>query len=200
MAELLLFVSADGAQVAEADLRGAGDAEIEAAIADARGVGSARLWAYGDGLAPRGFVADGGFTRLSCESVAAAETLPAEADVGRLAAFYSDAYRGTWGHKRVDAEAFAAYLAGEPQLVHLVLDDIGVCRVDEVARIIDAPGVVPEARTTERYVRLLTAACARLAPGPATLESWGDPPERIAAHQELGFEVIERLEGWTLEL
>jgi len=39
-------------------------------------------------------------------------------------------------------------------------------RVFPKERLID-PGVVPEARTTERYARLLAAGCAALGPGGA---------------------------------
>jgi hypothetical protein len=43
-------------------------------------------------------------------------------------------------------------------------------------------------------------AAALLGPGPASLESWGDAPETIAAYEELGFRVVERLQGWRLRL
>jgi len=62
------------------------------------------------------------------------------------------------------------------------------------------PGVVPEARTTERYARLLAAGCAVLGPGGAAIDSWGDDDATIEAYRGFGFEVAEQIQGWELVL
>ena len=81
-----------------------------------------------------------------------------------------------------------------------MLGDDGLCRVDMADRAIDAPGVVPEARSPERYAQLVLGACALLGPGPATIESWGDPSATIAAYEGLGFRIEDRLQGWRRSL
>ena len=112
---------------------------------------------------------------------------------------FAGAYLGVWGHKEI-GEDFAERLAAQPHLVHVVLDDVGICRIDPAARVIDGPGVAPGARTLEGYLRLVLAACAVLGLGEATIESWGDSPEVLAAYQTLGFAIVERLDGWSLDL
>jgi hypothetical protein len=67
-------------------------------------------------------------------------------------------------------------------------------------RWIDGPGVVPSLRTPERYARLVQGAAAHLGEGPAVLDSWGDSPSTLAAYTGLGFEVVESVSGWELDL
>jgi hypothetical protein len=129
---------------------------------------------------------------------------PAGAPVAPLsaqnyAATLDRAYRGLWGHKCVAPDAEPP---PDTTVVGLVEDGraIGLCTVSLGERLIDAPGLVPETRTVERYVRLLEGACALLAPGPAELVSWGDDPAVVAAYVARGFEVVERTAGWSIQL
>ena len=39
-----------------------------------------------------------------------------------------------------------------------------------------------------------------LGPGPADLDSWGDSEEVLEAYEDLGFDVVERVQGWELVL
>lgn len=199
VAELHLSVSSDGFRVAEADLSAASADEIRATIVEATKCGAWQLWVYGADLESHGFRADGGYTRLHAMDCPPGETLPTFADPTRVALLFAEAYRGVWGHKEVGYE-FAEGVAAQPHLVHVVLDEVGICRIDPVARVIDAPGVGTDARTLGRYLRLISAACAVLGPGEATIESWGDSPEVLAAYEALGFAVAERLDGWSLDL
>ena len=59
---------------------------------------------------------------------------------------------------------------------------------------------VPQGRSPDAYASLLIAACAVLGLGPADLDSWGDDDETIGAYEDLGFDVVERVQGWELEL
>ena len=199
VAELHVCVSADGFRVVEADLSAATADEIRATVAAARQCGAWRLWAYGGDLESYGFRADGGYTRLHATECPPGEELPIETDPARVALLVAGAYLGVWGHKEI-GEDFAERVAAQPNLTHVVLDDVGICRIDRDARVIDGPGVAPGARTLERYLRLVLAACAVLGPGEATIESWGDSPEVLAAYQTLGFAIAERLDGWSLDL
>jgi hypothetical protein len=199
MAELHVSVSADGFRVVEADLSAASADEIQATIADAKQCGAWRLWAYGGDLESHGFRADGGYTRLHAAECLPGEALPTEADPAVVALLFAEAYRGVWGHKEI-GDDFAERVAAQPHLVHVVLDGVGISRIDPAARLIDGPGVSTDARTLVRYVRLVSAACAVLGPGEATIESWGDSPDVLAAYEALGFAVAERLDGWSLDL
>ena len=108
-------------------------------------------------------------------------------------------YVGLWGHWRPDP-ALVAETASRPQVHHLVLPEGGICRVHTGERLIDAPGLVPEVRSPERYVRLVLGAAAVLGEGPADLESWGDDPETLGAYEALGFRTEVRLRGWRAAL
>jgi hypothetical protein len=194
---LVLRAAADGTQVAMADLRGA---ESPAdAVAEARRAGAVELWAYGDGLEAHGFEPAAGYARLRAEQLPAGESLPETGDLDVILSLLERCYAGLWGHWRPDRE-LVEQSAARAGLHHLLLGDVGLCRVDEAAREIDAPGLAAEARSPERYARLVLGAAALLGPGPASLESWGDAPETIAAYEELGFRVVERLQGWRLRL
>ena len=43
-------------------------------------------------------------------------------------------------------------------------------------------------------------ACAVLGEGPGDLESWGDTDEVIEAYDDLGFDIVERVQGWELRI
>lgn len=77
---------------------------------------------------------------------------------------------------------------------------VGLCLVWPEPRLVDAPGVLPEARSPDAYASLLLHACAVLGEGPATLESWGDAESVLEAYEDLGFDVVERVQGWELAL
>ena len=106
---------------------------------------------------------------------------------------------GKQGHKEI-GDDFFKHIAAQPNLVHVVLEDLGICQVDVAARLVDAPGVVTDSRAPERYLRLVSAACGVLGPGEATLESWGDTAEVLTAYETFGFAIVERLDGWSLDL
>lgn len=199
MPDVLVSISSDGVVVAESDFSDADASEIAETLGLARARGAQTFWAHGGALAEYGFRRESGYARLGCPNAPRGEPLPVESNPEELIRVYRLAYLGLWGHKQVGAE-FAAYLGSGAQLRHVVLDGVGVCRVDMQERLVDGPGVVPDHRTPERYLRLLSAACAELGPGPASLVSWGDPPERLASYETLGFEVVERLDGWSLDL
>jgi hypothetical protein len=199
VAQLHQSVSSDGFRVAEADLSGAAADEVRATVAEARQCGAWRLWVYGGELATYGFRADGGYTRLHADDCPPGQALPIEADPARVARLFGEVYRGMWGHKEI-GDDFAKRVAAQPNLTHVVLDELGICRVDIAGRLIDAPGIVAAARTPERYLRLVSAGCAVLGPGEATIESWGDTADVLTLYETFGFAVVERLDGWTLDL
>ncbi|MGZ4333033.1 MAG: hypothetical protein ACXVRJ_02000 [Gaiellaceae bacterium] len=100
------------------------------------------------------------------------------------------AYAGFWGHKLVSLDARPpadAVVVGVPV--------VGLCRVWPEARLIDGPGVLPEGRSPDTYASLLLHACVVLGEGPATLESWGDAEGVIEAYEDLGFDVVERVQA-----
>jgi hypothetical protein len=68
---------------------------------------------------------------------------------------------------------------------------IGLCHVFPAERRIEAPLVIPSARSTRSYASLLLHACNVLGPGPATLESWDDTDEVLEAYEDLGFDPVE---------
>jgi hypothetical protein len=190
--------SAEGLLVAEVDLRS--EADVEGTIELARSSGAAVLWAYGRDLERHGFRPEGGYARLAARAVwTGHRRLPEERDGAELASLYVRAYHGVWGHKTPSADAMEA-LATRPEIIHVVHPEAGVCRVDLDERLVDAPGVVTAARTPTAYLELLAAACARLGPGPATMDSWGDPLERLVSYRSLGFVIVERIDGYTLQL
>ncbi len=197
MSELLVRAAADGRLVGMVDLRVGGSAED--AIAEAEARGAVELWAYGHELAAHGFEGADGYVRLRAEVLPAGAPLDETGELDRIVALLERCYVGLWGHWRPDPDAVARSV-GRTDLHHLVLGDDGLCRVDMADRAIDAPGVAPEARSPERYAQLVLGACALLGPGPATIESWGDPSATIAAYEALGFRVEDRLQGWRRSL
>jgi hypothetical protein len=88
------------------------------------------------------------------------------------------------GLRVVEAESFAA-------------GDVEAARV-EGAQLLWV--LLPEGRSADAYASLLMSACAELGPGPADLDSWGDAEETIEAYEDLGFDVVVRVQGWELEL
>lgn len=194
---VLLRQAADGRLVAMADLRDG--SPPTPAIAEARAGGAVELWAYGHGLDEHGLEPADGYTRLHADRLPAGEPLPESDDLDAIMALLERCYVGLWGHWRPDRELVAQTLA-RPNLRHLVLANEGICRVNVSERLIDAPGLVAEARSPERYARLVLGAAALLGDGAADLESWGDSPETIAAYGTLGFRPEVQLQGWRLPI
>ena len=58
-------------------------------------------------------------------------------------------------------------------------------------------GLLPALIEEDAVRRLILGACAYLGPGPATVETWGEP---AAPYLALGFELAEEDRGWELLL
>jgi hypothetical protein len=202
MDAIVMGTATDGTPVAEVE---AEDASLDVAelVAEARRRGAGLVWVHGGDLSAHGFVRSHGYVRLHSDAVtgsaAGGETLPSvEADAcGPLLA---EAYRGLWGHKRVDPSR------GPPTDGSVVIglregeEWVGLCRFWPGDRLVDGPGVVPQRRTPDRRARLLAAACARLGEGPVDVDTWGEDPATLVAYARLGFFVAEELPGWELRL
>jgi hypothetical protein len=195
--EFLEAMSSDGRRVFEADL---GDAEVADWIGRAHAVGAELLWLHANvDLSSHGFERFPGYVRMRTEAQPRGEPLP-RLKPELYAATLDGSYRGLWGHKRVSEDA-------EPSVeaVILALHDqrgspVGLCTVYPTDRLVDGPGVLPHARATAAYTRLLLGACDLLSPGPVDLDSWGDCAKVIDAYEEVGFEIVERTAGWQLLL
>ena len=184
-------VSADGRSVVELESFAPDDA------AAARAAGAELLWVHtNDDLSPHGLRQAGAYVRMHADEVPvrASRTVPLleERDYPEVLA---RAYRGLWGHKHVSP------LAEPPADAVIVgIPVVGICRVWPADRLIDGPGVLPEGRSPDAYASLLLSACAVLGEGPADLDSWGDDEEVLEAYEDLGFDVVERVQGWELAL
>ena len=183
--------SVDGKQVVELE------AFTPADVGAARAAGAELLWVHSnDDLSAFGFRRAGAYVRMHADDVPVrpgrAVPLLEERDYADVLA---RAYRGLWGHKAVSPLAeppAGAVVVGVPV--------VGICRVWVAERLIDAPGVLPEGRSPDAYASLLLSACAVLGPGPADLDSWGEDDEVLEAYEDLGFDVVERVQGWELAL
>jgi hypothetical protein len=112
-----------------------------------------------------------------------------------------------WVHSNDDLSAHGfrragAYVLAEPPegAVVVGVPVVGLCPVFPAERLIDGPKILPEGRSPDAYASLLVSACAVLGAGPADLDSWGDAEETIEAYEDLGFDVVERVQGWELAL
>jgi hypothetical protein len=183
-------VSVDGLRVVEAESFAVGD--IEAARAE----GAQLLWLHSnDDLSAHGFRHAGAYVRMHADEVPVRSREPSLLEERDYAEVLARAYSDLWGHKHVSP------LAQPPEDAIVVgLPVVGLCRVFPAERRIDGPGVLPEGRSADAYASLLVAACAVLGPGPADLDSWGDDEETIEAYEDLGFDVVERVQGWELQL
>jgi hypothetical protein len=211
-------VSADGRTVAEAVVGNL--AAARELIAAAVAAGSELVWAHSSiDLSGLGFAGRPGYRRLTGPArpgpgpgpgrmtelprsghgpgPGCVTELRGDEDTAELCAA---AYSGQWGHKTPAAWPVPE-LAG-----HLVLglrrDGLlaGICRLDPAAGLIDAPGLIPGQRDVAGYRELLAAALARITSGQATVESWGDEPDRVGACAELGLATAEYTPGWELSL
>ena len=186
-----VVVSADGRRVVEAEAFAAADADA------ANAAGAELLWVHtNDDLSAHGFSRAGAYVRMHAgEAPVRDRGVPSLLEERDYAEVLAQAYAGLWGHKLVSP------LAEPPEgSVVVGVPVVGLCRVFPAARLIDAPGVLPAARSVGAYASLLLSACAVLGDGPADLESWGDNDEVIEAYEDLGFDVTERVQGWELTL
>jgi hypothetical protein len=183
-------ISVDGKRVIEAESFAAGDDEA------ARADGAELLWVHtNDDLSAQGFRRAGAYLRMHADEVPLRAREPSYLEERDYAEVLARAYSGLWGHKLVSP------LAEPPEDAVVVgVPVVGLCRVFPAGRLIDAPGVLPEGREPDAYASLLVSACTVLGAGPADLDSWGDAEETIEAYEDLGFDVVERVQGWELEL
>ena len=184
-------ISVGGRRVVEAE------SFSEADAAAAREAGAEVLWVHSnDDLSRLGFRRAGAYVRMHADAVPVRNRgeppLLEERDYAEVLAA---AYSGLWGHKHVSP------LAQPPEDAVVVgVPVVGLCRVWPVQRLIDAPGVLPAARSADAYASLLLYACAVLGAGPAELDSWGDDEEVLEAYEDLGFDVVQSVTGWELAL
>lgn len=186
-----IAVSVDGLRVVELETLSPGDVDA------ARAAGAELVWVHSnDDLSEHGFRRAGAYVHMHADAVPVrANREPPLLDRRDYADVLARAYTGLWGHKRVAPDVrppLDAVVVGVPV--------IGLCRVYEEGRLIDAPGVLPEGRSPDAYASLLLHACAVLGEGPADLDSWGDAEDVIEAYEDLGFDVTERVQGWELVL
>lgn len=192
--------SSEGLAVAEVDLDAADMSEREV-IEEARRRGAALVWAYSDQEPETfGFVSRPGYARLHADTPLTGPALPLVApdEYGSLLA---EAYRGLWGHKWVDEREAVPTHDSIVICLSEAARPIGLCRIWPKARLIDQPGVVPAHRGTAPALTLLSAACARMGPGPVDVDTWGESPDVLHSYTaRLGFEVLEERPGWELLL
>jgi hypothetical protein len=183
-------ISADGKRVVEAESFVVGDAET------ARAAGAEILWVHtNDDLAVHGFRHAGAYVRMHADEVPVRTREPSFIEERDYAEVLARAYAGLWGHKHVSPLAEppdGAIVVGVPV--------VGLCTVFPAERLIDGPGVLPEGREPDAYASLLISACTVLGAGPADLDSWGDADETIEAYEDLGFDIVDQVQGWELEL
>jgi hypothetical protein len=184
-------ISVDGKRVVEAESFAAGDAET------ARAQGAELLWVHTNSdLGTHGFRRAGAYVRMHADQAPVRGRIePALLEERDYAEVLARAYAGLWGHKHVSPLAMPpedAIVVGVPI--------VGLCRVWPAERLIDGPGVLPEGRSVDAYASLLVSACKVLGPGAADLDSWGDTDEVIEAYEDLGFDIVERVQGWELAL
>jgi hypothetical protein len=186
-----LAISVDGVPVVELESVSPGDVDA------ARAAGAKALWVHThDDLSAHGFRRAGAYVRMHADEVPVrARVDPPFLEERDYAHVLARAYSGLWGHKHVSP------LAQPPEDAVVVgVPVVGLCRVWPAQRLIDGPGVLPEGRSADAYASLLLSACKVLGEGPADLDSWGDDEETLEAYEDLGFDVVERVQGWELRL
>jgi hypothetical protein len=192
-----VFRAADDSLVAELNPP-ITSAALSNLVTTARAQGIQAIWARGRSFSADnfGFQRRRGYARLQADSPlteidAARPPLSLVSDL-QIACFSS-----VWGHHRPALEP-------DPDATFVGLHEsgqwVGICEVDRDANQIDSPGVRTGFRTPDRYARLVREASSMLAPGPVTLETWGDTEATLDAYRELGFELVEYVPGWELVL
>jgi hypothetical protein len=190
------FRAPDGAVVAEVDLTVSHHGAAQDLIARARALGADKLWVHAHvvdvGL---GFTRRGSYTRLSAPRPPAPVELPFPPHA-RIRELQRACFSDVWGRHDPglldDDSVFVALHEGGTW--------VGICEVDPEALWIDGPGVLPGFRTPDRYARLVRGAAAYLRNEPVVLETWGDTPSTLAEYRSLGFEVVQSVSGWELDL
>ena len=208
---VVFSISADGRSVAEALIEDAGEAE--ALLAAGREAGSDLAWAHAAAdLSALGFRQTWGYRRLEGPSAGAAGSGggPAGAgqapDVGPLPAaedsaqLWAEAFRGQWGHKTPEQWPFDLPAGTVTLALRLDGRPVGVCRVEPDTGLIDGPGLVAECRDAAGYASLLAAAIAVVRTPTATLESWGDGPDRVEVCERFGLVTAQYRPGWEFDL
>ena len=188
-----VFRAADDSLVAEVRLP-ISTAALSRLVTAARSRGIRAIWARGCFFSADRF----GFQRRRGYACLVAVSPLTEIDAARpplslVPELQVACFSGVWGHNRPALEP-------DPDATFVGLHEsgawVGICEVDLERNQIDSPGVLPGFRTADRYARLVRAAASMLAPGPVTLETWGDAETTLAAYRELGFELVEYVPGW----
>lgn len=191
-----VFRSADGALVVELEVARGTSRQLRDLIDEARAAGVDLIWLHGSAVdAALGFKRRGGFARLGADAISSPIELPL-VPPRAVRELQMSCFASAWGHHEPgDPDPTSAFVGlfedGVP---------IGVCEVDPATNLIDSPGVLPGFRTPERYARLVRGAARLLGGGPATLLTWGDDEETLAAYFEIGFRLLEYVPGWELNL
>ncbi|HEV2376594.1 MAG TPA: hypothetical protein VGS19_31015 [Streptosporangiaceae bacterium] len=192
---LVFAWSPAGDPIAECQLD-ATETSMAGVLAEAASRGGARLlWVHCTAdLSGAGFSRRPGYRKLTVDAVPPGDPLPV-LDTATVLDLWPRAFIRQWGHHRIgpDVEippggSFLGLRAGASWA--------GLCRAEPDQRHIDGPGFVPGSGSPDAARRLVLGACAYLGPGPATLETWGDPAE----YEAIGFQTIEECGGWELAL
>jgi hypothetical protein len=191
-----VFRNAGGALVVEIATTQGTNRRVEELIDAARAAGIDLVWLHGSAVdASLGFRSSGGFARLAADAICSPLSLPL-VPLTTVRELQMACFTGVWGHAEPGdpdpTSTFVGLLEGDVW--------IGICEVDPDNRWIECPGVLSQFRTPERYARLVRGAAACLGDGAATLVTWGDDEETLAAYVELGFRPLEYVPGWELNL
>jgi hypothetical protein len=188
-----VFHAADDSLIAEVKPPISSDA-LSRLVATARSRAIRAIWTRGSFVSgdSLGFQPRRGYARLQAIRPLT-EINAARPPLSLVPELQSACFSGVWGHHRPALEA-------DPDATFVGLHEsgawVGICEVDIERNQIDSPGVLPAFRSADRYARLVRQAASMLAPGPATLETWGDSEATLAAYRELGFELVEYVPGW----
>jgi hypothetical protein len=192
-----VFHAADNSLVAEVKAPIANDALLRL-VRNARARGVHSVWVIGRRFSGGGlsFSRRRGYARL--QAVNPLQKLDAAQPPRSLVPKLQTACRsGVWGHHLPASEP-------DPDATHVGLYEagawVGICEVDVESNGIDSPGLIASCRTADRYARLVREASSMLAPGPVTLETWGDSETILDAYRALGFVLVEYVPGWELVL
>jgi hypothetical protein len=190
------FRAPDGAVVAEVDLSRSTRGATVDLIARARSLGAAKLWVHAHVIdVGLGFTHRGAYVRLRATLPPAPIELPFPPRE-QIVELQRGCFGDVWGHHEpgppADDSVFVA--------LHEAGRWVGICEADPEALWIDGPGLLPGFRTPDRYGRLVRGAAAYLRHEPVVLETWGDSASTLAEYRALGFEVVQSVSGWELDL